>query len=300
MLKKQFMSNNSKTTKNVCCFITKEKYDLIEDCECGGPVFKYHDTTKNVFVAKCGYFSKVMEIDKKTKKITWVDSKKPACDWICKYNGERPVFSEINSNLNKYIEKTTKDPHKQLEEKLKLLFKFLYVSNHTSTLDEINVLVKNNLYREPRKTFYYPSIGLSMRVSHYEPFDEYEKRIFSKKIIDVSSILYEKHLARKAELEKKESLQRKKSTPRKKEAELVEEPVVSQFIVVDSDSEQSDSEQSDSENENEISDTENSETEQEENDNTEEQDDTEEPFIEEETEVYDDDYGEDEVDYYDD
>lgn len=307
----------STKTKTKSAFITKEKYDSIDQCECGGPVFKFHDTSKNVFIAKCGYFSKIMEIDKKTKKITWVNSKKPACDWVCKYNGERPVFKEINNSLNTFIEKNVKDPHKQLEEKLKLLFRFLHVSNHTSTLDEINLLVKNNLYREPRKTFYYPSIGLFMRVSHYEPFDEYEKRIFSKKIIDVSSNLYDKYLAQKALLERKQRQKEKKEmellrkkSQRKKEAEI-EEPAVSQFIVVDSDADRSDDDnsedRSDENSDDETSDYGSQDDELSENepsdddDNQVEQPETEEndePFVDEE--YYDDDYDDNEVDYYDD
>ena len=174
------------TVKSKKNFVTKEKYDEIEQCECGGPVFKYHDVSKNIFVAKCGYFKKILDIEKQTKKKLWIVPKKVACDWVCTYNGSRPVFAEINNKLNTFVESKFVDPHIILEEKLKLLFRFLYLSNHSSTLDEINLLVKNNLYREPRKTFYYPTIGHFMRISHYEPFEDYEKRIFSKKIIDKS------------------------------------------------------------------------------------------------------------------
>ena len=301
MLKQQFVAPKEKKNQH---FITKEKYDSIEECQCGGPVFKYHDTSKNVFVIKCGYFKKVLEVEKETKKRMWVVSKKPACDWVCKYNGPRPVFNEINITLNKYIEKSNLDPHKQLEQKLKLLFRFLYVSNHTSTLDEINVLVKNSLYREPRKTFYYPTVGAFMRVSHYEPFDEYEKRIFSKKIIDVSSVLYDRYLAQMAEekafLEKKEaaSQRKKKESQRKKEAEFVEEPVISQFIIAESDSDTD----SDSENESDIDEKEIESSDYETDDETGNDPVVEEPEIEEfaDEEYYDDEYDDAEVDYYDD
>lgn len=288
--------------------VTKEKYHSFDQCKCGGPIFKYHDTTKNIFVGKCGYFSKVLDIEKETKKKIWIPSKKPACDWICVYHGPRPVFNEINNTLNKFVERNITDPHKQLENKLKLLFKFLYLSNHTSTLDEINLLVKNNLYREPRKTFYFPSIGHFMRVSHYEPFDEYEKRIFSKKIIDVSSILYEKYLAQKAEQERKDievEIKRKKkeaAIQRKKEADLLlEEVVSSQFIIVesDTDAESGSDDEYDSDNDDLIKKEDeseyNDESEYEDKDSPDEE--TEEVY---EEEYYEDEYDDVEVDYYDD
>ena len=63
------------------------------------------------------------------------------------------------------------------------------MSNHSSTLDEINILVKNSLKREPRKTFYFPSIGRFNRISHYEEFIDYEKRIFSEQIKDLNFII---------------------------------------------------------------------------------------------------------------
>jgi hypothetical protein len=167
-------------------FITKDNYDSIDECNCGGPVFKFHNTSKNVFVAHCGLFKRIIEFDKKTKKMILVPSKKPACNWEVIYNGERPVFAEINNKLTKSVEENNKSPDIQLEEKLKLLFKFLRVSNHTSTLDEINNLVRFSLFREPRKSYYFPSTTAFMRLSHRESFDDYEKRIFSVKIIDRS------------------------------------------------------------------------------------------------------------------
>ena len=157
----------------VCVFVTKKQYDQIEECNCGGPVLKYHNTSRNEFIAKCGYFKKIIEIDKETKRKIWIAPKRVACDWRVMYAGERPAFRVINTILKK---KTCLNKllniHEQLEEQLRVLFRFLHVSNHSSTLDEINILVKNNLIREPKTAL--------------ETFREFEERIFSKKIIDLS------------------------------------------------------------------------------------------------------------------
>ena len=69
-----------------------------------------------------------------------------------------------------------------------LIFQYLFVSNHSSTIQEIDLIVKYNLKRETRKIFYYPSIG-HLRVSHRETYEDYRDRIFSKKIIDLENIL---------------------------------------------------------------------------------------------------------------
>jgi len=276
-------------------FVTKQKYDSIEECYCGGPVFKYHDVSKNVFVIKCGYFKKVIDIEKETKKKIWVTPKKVQCDWSCMYNGSRPEFKEINKTLTIFVDNNVKDAHQQLEEKLKLLFKFLYLSNHTSTLDEINLLVKNNLCREPRKTFYYPSIGHFMRVSHYEPFGEYEKRIFSKKIIDQSFIMYEKYNENKQKEKQKEKEKEKKK--KKVVEETLEEPILSQFIVAESDHSDQESGDENEELEEELDDIE----EPEETEETEPLEDTEELLEETEDnyeENYDDEYDDVVVYYY--
>ena len=170
-------------------FVTRQVYDETEECNCGGPIFKFHNTSRNVFVAKCGYFKKIIEIDRETKRKIWISPKKVACDWRITYNAERPVFKEINKTLIKSVASNKKNIHERLEEQLKVLFKFLYISNHTCTLDEIDILVRNNLLREPRKTFYYPTTSYFMRISHRETFEEYERRIFSKKIIDLSGTI---------------------------------------------------------------------------------------------------------------
>ena len=284
-------------------FVTKNVYDSIEECKCGGPVFKYHDTSKNVFIAKCGYFKKIIDIEKETKKKIWIVPKKISCDWVCVYNASRPVFVEINKKISVFVEKNVICPHKQLEQKLTLLFKFLYVSNHTSTLDEINNFVKNNLLREPRKTFYYPTIGQFMRISHREPYEEYEKRIFSKKIIDQSYINYINYKQQQKDLKDLKDLKDikdikdlkdLKKLKKKKEKKNVDEILLSQFIIVDSEDElESESDRSDQADSDEDHDEEEeSESEESEIEEIEE--------IDEIEENYDDEVDDDEVDYYDD
>ena len=152
------MTTNLKPT-----ILTKKDFFQIEECNCGKNPFKYHDSSKNVYTSKCSYTRE--EYDLKTKK--WVHSKKQPCNFYCVYYAERPIFKEINKTL---IKKAQKIPDKDLvlEEKLRLLFRFVFISNHTSTLDEINVLVQHNLRRETRKIFYFPSTSQLMRISHYE------------------------------------------------------------------------------------------------------------------------------------
>lgn len=218
--------------------ITKKAYDAIDECECGGPIFKYQNTSSNVYYIQCGYFNKVLEIDKFSKKKLWIDPKKKSCNWRCVYHGSRPEYPEIQKRVVEFVERIEPDPDKALERKLNLLFKFLMISKNSSTLDEINILVKNNLFREPRKIYYYPSIG-HMRVSHYESFEDYYERIFSKKIIDLS-ILQQPNKEIKIP-------QKQKVVKTKKSNTFIE----SQFIVTsdaeecsDNESERSDSDES--------------------------------------------------------
>ena len=172
------------TTVKKPTILTKNAFFQIDECNCGKKPFSYHNTSKNEYYSKCTLTKE--EFDIKTKK--WVVSKKQPCNFYCVYFGERPVILEEVKKV--LIVKANKilDVNKILEEKLRLLFKFVFVSNHTATLDEINVLVTNNLKRESRKPYYYPSPG-HMRISHYESIEEYRDRIFSKKIVDLSYVV---------------------------------------------------------------------------------------------------------------
>ena len=155
--------------------LTKDAFFDIEECECGKHVFKYHDTSKNSFFMKCA--NSKYELDIKTKK--WIIAKKHPCNLYNVYHGERPTFITLKKIKNQIITLETPD----FEKRLSLLFDFLFISTHYSTLQEVDTIVKNNLKREPRKTFYYPSIG-HLRISHRETFKEYRDRIFSEKIVD--------------------------------------------------------------------------------------------------------------------
>jgi len=208
-------------------FLTKDDFFSIEDCNCGKPVFRYHNTSKNMFVMKCGYSEQ--EYDIKTKK--WITSKKQPCKMFYAYCGERPVFTEIK----KIIDNKINIPETTLEERLKLLFSFLYVSNRTSTLSEIDILVITRLKREPRKIFYFPTTTLFMKESHRESFKEYETRIFSEKIIDRELYLTQPVVKKQ---------QRSKQFP--KQIEKFNNSISNNFIIVsDDDSDRESSETND-------------------------------------------------------
>ena len=159
--------------------LTKKDFFEIEECKCGKTPFRYHNTSKNEFILKCN--TPPEEYDLKLRK--WTKCKRQPCDLLCAYYGERPIFEQIKKTLIKRANAHT-DYNKILEEKLRLLFQFVTISNHTSTLDEINILVKNNLKKESRKTYYSPSPGYFMPIVGYETLEDYRDRIFSEKIID--------------------------------------------------------------------------------------------------------------------
>ncbi len=163
--------------------LTKKDFFQIEECYCGKKPFSYTNVSTNTHVSKCSTVKE--EYDIKTRK--WVPSKKQPCEFNCVYYGERVVFNEIK---NKLIQKANRFENKDtaLEKKLKLLFQFVFISSHSETLDEINIIVKNELLKEPRKIYYFPSPG-HLRISHYESLEDYRTRIFSEKIIDRSHLI---------------------------------------------------------------------------------------------------------------
>jgi hypothetical protein len=158
--------------------LTKHAFDDLCECHCGKPLYKITDGSKNISYARCNYTKE--EYDIKTKK--WVISKKQPCDFLAIYHGERPVIIHKPKPVKmKYVEKYN------IEKELTNLFNFLFVSNRTSTLSEIDIIVRTQLLREPRKKFYFPSTTIFPRFSHYETFQEYRDRIFSEKIVDRST-----------------------------------------------------------------------------------------------------------------
>jgi len=156
--------------------LTKNDFDNLDECDCGRTPFKYHNTSNNTHVAKCAYFKH--ELDLKTKK--WSLSKKQPCGTYCIYHSERPVFKQIENT----IINTIKSKPFTLEDRLRSLFRFLYITDRTTIIQEIDLIVKNTLKRQPRKVYYYPSTTIFPKVSHHESFKDYETRIFSEKIID--------------------------------------------------------------------------------------------------------------------
>jgi hypothetical protein len=153
--------------------VTRDEFIDLSECHCGKPLFKITDTSKSISYARCNYTKEEYDI----KKGEWVVSKKQPCNFLKICYGERPIFKEIQQIIK--IESKWKF---SLEKELKTLFSFLMVSNRTSTLDEINLIVKNKLKKEPLKKFYFED----NRFSHYESYTDYRDRILSEKIVDLS------------------------------------------------------------------------------------------------------------------
>ena len=84
--------------------LSKEDFFDIEECECGKPVFKFHNTSKNMYVMKC--VNTPQEYDLKAKK--WVASKKQPCKMYNVYKGEPVVINQIKK---KEIPKENKPPN---------------------------------------------------------------------------------------------------------------------------------------------------------------------------------------------
>ena len=169
--------------------LTKVAFEEIDECLCGKHVFKYHNTSTNTFVLKCGNTKE--DFDLKTKKM--VPSKKPYCGMHCVYYAERPVFKEIEKTVTELVKFKTFT----LEDRLRFLFSFLRVTNRTSIIQEIDNIVQYTLKRQPRKVFYFPSIG-HPRVSHRESFDDYQERVFSEPIVDRSEKIIRKVIVPKS------------------------------------------------------------------------------------------------------
>ena len=145
--------------------ITNDEYKEITHCSCGTSIFKYHDSSKNMFIAKC---KNVKELyDTKTK--SWINSKKQPCGFICIFKDETPVFKK--EIVIKKIKEIPQNPHKILRYNLDNLFRYYYLDqSRTTTLQEIDYLVKFSLWR-PQKQL-------------DETMEQYQKRIYSEKIID--------------------------------------------------------------------------------------------------------------------
>jgi hypothetical protein len=149
--------------------LTSKDFFQLDECHCGKSLFRYHNISKNEYIAKCATAPE--EYDIKLKK--WVNSKKQPCKCFYAYYAERPVFKDITPKIKKNRQlRQNKD--QLLEDQLKSLFNFVFISNHSATLDEINIIVRLNLRREPLRSL--------------ETLLQYQSRIFSEKIIDLSHL----------------------------------------------------------------------------------------------------------------
>jgi hypothetical protein len=165
--------------------ITQKEWVDLDECECGGPLFKFHDTSVNVFVVKCGHVKETLEFETRTKKKLWFISKKQPCGFMCISSSERPDYQEYKK-LECKEKVVVENYNKKLEERLRDLFKYYFLSKRDTVIQEINLLVKNKLYRKSRITYYLPTTELLLRESHKESIEDYQKRIFSVPIIDKS------------------------------------------------------------------------------------------------------------------
>jgi hypothetical protein len=163
--------------------ISLEDWRNLENCKCGGPLFKFQNTSKNVFVVKCGYVKENFEIEPITKKWIWVPCKKQPCKFLEEFHGTLPVFEEKIEIIKKI---NTINPHQTLYDTLDRLFRFVLIEPKKGVLQEIDLLVKYKLRRIPRRIYYFPTAGPFMEISHKETLQDYRKRIFSREIVDFS------------------------------------------------------------------------------------------------------------------
>ena len=157
-----------------------EDWLTLEECQCGGPVFKYHNLSKNHFIVKCGYLRK--SFDQKTKKYTL--SKKQPCKYKDCFVGEPVSYDTLIYSKPKTSTLTVSQRNSKLEERLIDLFNYYQLAEKSSTLQEIDIIVRTCLGRKMRYIYYSPTTTLFMTEVLKESIEDYRKRIFSKPIID--------------------------------------------------------------------------------------------------------------------
>jgi len=160
--------------------ITKGEWLDTDFCDCGKQIFKYQDTTNNVFVMKCKLPYSKDSSDGNTS------SKKQGCGMFKVYFGERPVYDFSSGTCKKDENNETND---LIFYKLDLLFKYVLVNQNINThktslsVQYINYLVKNKLKR----------LTLGNHENKTETIQEYKDRIFSRVLIDKTIILKQKN-----------------------------------------------------------------------------------------------------------
>ena len=142
----------------------KEYLDTTE-CECGGPVLKFMNSSNGSRIIKCGYTTEDYDVKKKQM----VKSKHPPCNFI-KKSEENDIVPEINN-----IIQTPQLEKEDIKSTLKLLFTYLLGSRKRNTLQEINNIVRDKLSRKINRNY--------LDSDKLESYEEYYSRIFSREII---------------------------------------------------------------------------------------------------------------------
>jgi len=170
--------------------LTHKEFIEIDECKCGGPVFKFINTSKNISIIKCGYITH--EYD--TKKKEMIKSKRQPCNYyrstkpeilntsqkhLTNVNKNIPCIENITENMqNMNINK--KETNK-IEKELLLLFNYLLISKKVSTLQQINNIVKNKLNRKINTNY--------SNDPKLETYEDYKTRIFSRPIIQRDPVI---------------------------------------------------------------------------------------------------------------
>ena len=101
-------TNTATNTTNNSIIITQEDYLLIDECICGGPVFKFINSSKNICVVKCGYITHDYDIKKKEM----VKAKRQPCNFYATTqttNNIQSIIQEVNEEVNKEVNQNEND-----------------------------------------------------------------------------------------------------------------------------------------------------------------------------------------------
>jgi hypothetical protein len=159
--------------------ISQKEYNEITECKCGGPVFKFINSSTNTLNIKCGYITQEYDIKKKEM----VKAKRQPCGWsISTVNNNNTIQETITEKIS-----TEKKDNNGPEEQLLLLFKYLFISKKQSTLMEINNIVKNKLLRKPEYSL------INNKIPDINEYEKYRSRVFSRPIIERKPIIIYKN-----------------------------------------------------------------------------------------------------------
>ena len=160
------------------------KWRKMVQCNCGGKLNKWNNISDNTFHVMCA--KPKYECDLKAKKWTKPSVRRRSCGYHKIFKGGKShEFSEKISLKEELPPKKYKFKAHTLEEDLRQKFKYLLLSGHSGTLQQIDIIVKQKLKREPRRKYYNGQHNAFLYDE--EDIEVYYKRIFSQKIIDKSS-----------------------------------------------------------------------------------------------------------------